>query len=220
MNGSLSARVLVEAIGTFLLALTIQLVVLRAPDLGTFAPLAVGLMLTALVYAGGPVSAAMYNPAIVLVFKLGRKFPARECGPYLIAQVVAALAAAGVALALRGPAEIVLEPSAGAIILAECVFTFALAWVILQVTAPHSRNNAWSGVAIGFVVAGGAYAVGTVSGAAFNPAVWLSLAVTGKIHWHTWWMYGLGEVAGVLLAVGCQRIIEDTPRPCDPTSPS
>ncbi len=70
------------------------------------------------------------------------------------------------------------------------------------------------------MVAGGAYAVGTVSGAAFNPAVWLSLAVTGKVLWHSWWMFGVGVVAGVLLAVGCQRIIEDTPRPCDPTSPS
>ena len=220
MNGTLSARVLVEAIGTFLLALTIQMVVLRAPDLSAFAPLAVGLMLTAIVYAGGPVSAAMYNPAIVLLFRLGRKFPTRECGPYLLAQFVAALAAAGVALVLRGPAEIVLEPSAGSIILAECVFTFALAWIILQVTARHSRNNAWFGLAIGFVVAGGSYAVGTVSGAAFNPAVWLSLAVTGKIAWHTWWMYLLGEVAGVLLAVAFQRVIEQEAPPCEPTSPS
>jgi aquaporin Z len=96
-------------------------------------------------------------------------------------------------------------------IFAEGLFTFALVWVILQVTSPRQKGNGWYGLAIGFTVGAGAYAVGAVSGAAFNPAVWISLACTGKLAWSTWWLYLIGEGLGVLLAVACYFVIEQKP---------
>ena len=208
MSATLTARVMVELIGTFLLALTIQLMVLHAPDLAPVAPLAIALMLAALVYAGGPISAAMYNPAVLAGFVMSKGFPRSEVGPYLGAQLIGAALAAGCGLLLRGHAAVPIEPDPAMAIFAEALFTFALLWVIFQVTSPRQQGNQWFGIAIGAVVGGGAYAVGAISGAAFNPAVWLSLAATGKLAWSTWWMYLIGEGLGVLLAVIVQRIIE------------
>jgi aquaporin Z len=208
MTAPLSARVVVELIGTFLLALTIQMMVLHVPDLAPVAPMAIVLILAAIVYAGGPISGAMYNPAVLLAFVLSKGFPRRDVGPYLGAQLIGAALAAGCALAIRGEAATPIDPSPGLAILAEAIFTFALIWVILQVTSQRNEGNPWFGIAIGCIVGGGAYAVGAVSGAAFNPAVWLSLAATGKLAWSTWWLYVVGEGIGVLLAVAAQRVIE------------
>ncbi len=211
MNAPIAARVMVELIGTFFLALTIQMMALHVPDLSPVAPMAIALVLVALVYAGGPVSGAAYNPAVLLAFVLAKGFPRRDVAPYLGAQLIGAALAAGAALLLRGSAETPIVPPAGMAIFAEGLFTFALVWVILQVTSPRQKGNGWYGLAIGFTVGAGAYAVGAVSGAAFNPAVWISLACTGKLAWSTWWLYLIGEGLGVLLAVACYFVIEQKP---------
>ncbi|MDG1837574.1 MAG: aquaporin [Phycisphaerales bacterium] len=214
MNAPITARAMVELIGTFLLALTIQLMVLHVPDeLSPVAPMAIALVLVALVYAGGPVSGAVYNPAVLLAFVLAKGLPRRDIAPYLGAQIIGAALAAGAALFLRGPAITQIVPSPGMAIFAEALFTFALVWVILQVSNPRQGSNPGYGLAIGFIVGAGAYAVGAASGAAFNPAVWISLACTGKLAWSTWWLYLIGEGLGVLLAVGCYFVIEQEPDP-------
>ena len=57
-------------------------------------------------------------------------------------------------------------------LLAEIIFTFLLVFVILNVaTHPDTKNNQYYGLAIGLTVAAGAFSVGDISGAVFNPAV-------------------------------------------------
>jgi len=57
-------------------------------------------------------------------------------------------------------------------LLCEFLFTFALVWVVLNVaTTPGTAGNSYYGSAIGFTVMLGAYAVGNISGGAFNPAI-------------------------------------------------
>ena len=58
-------KLVVEAIGTFFLVLTIGMVVLD-PGAGDMAPVAIGLVLMVMVYAGGHISGAHYNPAVTL----------------------------------------------------------------------------------------------------------------------------------------------------------
>ncbi len=58
-------KYLVEFIGTFFLVLTIGLVILE-PGAGAMAPIAIGSVLMVMVYAGGHVSGAHYNPAVTL----------------------------------------------------------------------------------------------------------------------------------------------------------
>ena len=64
--------------------------------------------------------------------------------------------------------------------LVELLFTFALMWVILNVAiAKGTADNGFYGIAIGAIVGAGAYAVGPISLAAFNPAVTLALCING-----------------------------------------
>jgi glycerol uptake facilitator-like aquaporin len=68
-------------------------------------------------------------------------------------------------------------PAFGAF-LAEFLFTFALVYVVLNVaTADATQGNSYFGLAIGFTVLAGAFAVGQVSGAAFNPAVAIGASI-------------------------------------------
>ncbi len=56
-------KLLVEFIGTFFLVFTIGCVV-QSPDPGVVAPLAIAGVLIAMIYAGGHISGAHYNPAV------------------------------------------------------------------------------------------------------------------------------------------------------------
>ena len=165
-------RYLTEFIGTFFLVLTIGLSVLSGSAL---APLAIGSALMVMVYMGGHISGAHYNPAVSLAILLRGKMDSRDFVPYLIAQVVGATLGAGAVLMILGstfapaPAP---DASLMAVLLSEFLFTFALALVVLHVaTADDTAGNNYYGLAIGFTVMTGAFAVGPVSGAAFNPAV-------------------------------------------------
>ena len=71
-------------------------------------------------------------------------------------------------------------------LIAEFLYTFALAWVVLNVaTAKGTEGNSFYGLAIGFTVVVGAFAVGGISGGAFNPAIALGAMVTGLFKWAT-----------------------------------
>jgi aquaporin Z len=116
--------------------------------------------------------------------------------PYWGAQLLGAAGAAGViGLALRGaPASSFLPPVVGAF-LAEFLFTFALVYVVLNVaTAKATDGNSYFGLAIGFTVLAGAFAVGQVSGAAFNPAVAIGASIVGQLPWSSLWLYLVAEL--------------------------
>src|SRR5919202_530700 len=94
--------------------------------------------------------------------------------------VAAAAAACTVLFFKQGAAVTPATPSVGPALLAEFLFTFALAYVVLNVaTAAGTAGNSYYGLAIGFTVLTGAYAVGGVSGGVFNPAVAVGITVMG-----------------------------------------
>jgi aquaporin Z len=79
---------------------------------------------------------------------------------------------------------------------AELLFTFALVYVILNVaTAKSTSGNSYFGLAIGFTVLAGAFAVGDVSGGAFNPAVAVAIAAMGLIAWSDLWLFLVANLA-------------------------
>ena len=85
-----------EFIGTFFLVLTVGCTVIPAAS-GVIAPLAIGAALMVMVYAGGHISGAHFNPAVTLaVFTRGR-CEAKDVVPYWVAQLLAGAAAACVA---------------------------------------------------------------------------------------------------------------------------
>ncbi len=108
--------------------------------------------------------------------------------PYWGAQLLgAAITAWIVGFALKG-AAVSIAPVLGAF-LAEFLFTFALVYVVLNVAAVDAtKGNSYFGPAIGFTVLAGAFAVGQVSGAAFNPAVAIGASIRGMLPWPNLWL--------------------------------
>lgn len=163
---------LTEFIGTFFLVFTIGLTVTAGTPL---APLAIGSVLMVMIYMGGHISGAHYNPAVTLAIFIRGKMETKDIAPYMIAQVVGAFLASALVYVM---VDQTFSPTPAAdagtlsVFLAEVLFTFALALVILNVaTAKSTEGNSYYGLAIGFTVLAGAFAVGGISGGAFNPAV-------------------------------------------------
>ncbi len=165
-------KLLTEFIGTFFLVLTIGLTVLIGTE---FAPIAIGSMLMVMVYMGGHVSGAHYNPAVTLAVWMRGKIGSTEGAFYIVTQIAAAFVAALVVYFVNDrPLQVhpAADTSLAEFFLLELLFTFALALVILNVaTAKDTDGNDYYGLAIGFTVLAGAFAAGPISGGAFNPAV-------------------------------------------------
>jgi len=196
-------KYLVEFIGTFFLVFTIGMAVIAPGGAGDMAPIAIGAVLMVMVYAGGHISGAHYNPAVTAaVCGRGKCAPA-DVVPYMIAQSLAAVCAASLAPFLKVDEVITpITAHAGPVLISEALFTFALCWVVLNVaTARANAGNSYYGLAIGFIVVAGAYSVGAISGGAFNPAVTIGLGVMGIINWPDIWMYLVGQFGGAILAV-------------------
>ena len=188
---------LVEFIGTFFLFLVISLST-RVVDAPLLAPVAIGLGLSVMVYAGGRISGAHYNPAVSLAAAIRGALPFAQVLPYWISQIAGAVAAALVAFLLVGPEGItVIQAEPGKIFLAELIFTAALAYVVMNVaTAKKAEGNSYYGVAIGATVMTAALCVGPVSGGAFNPAVAIAACVSGLFVWSQLWIYVVACLAG------------------------
>lgn len=184
-----------EFIGTFFLVLVIGL---------SGNPLAIGSILMVMVYMGGHISGAHYNPAITLALLMRKKIGSTEAVTYMVVQVIGALMAALFVYLLTGetfgPA-----PKVGYNILKsvfiEGAFTFALASVVLNAAATKATSgNSYFGLAIGFTVLAGAIAGGPISGGAFNPAVGIGPLVIGTAFGgadiSNIWIYLVGPFGG------------------------
>ena len=197
------AKLVTEFVGTFIFLTAIAL----SGNAGSLAPLLVGIALTSMVYMGGHVSGAHYNPAVSFALFLRRAIGPSTMGLYWLTQIVAGILAFGFAF-LVGARIPGVHPGPGvywySALAAEIAFTAALALVVLNVAATReTAGNSYYGIAIGFAVAAGAFAVGPVSGAAFNPAVAIGATVVSAVSssgtWSDLWIYIAGPVLGAAL---------------------
>lgn len=203
-------RYATEFAGTFFLVLTIGLTVVQDVSI---APLAIGAVLMVMVYMGGHISGAHYNPAISLAILLRGKLDRRDLLPYILMQIAGA-AAAALAVRLLTGRFLTVAPGPGVspavALAAEFLFAFALSLVILNAaTSPRTRGNSYYGLAIGFTVMTGAFAVGGISAGVFNPAVGtgaILAALAGGGSLSNLWIYWVGPVAGAALAVPVYRL--------------
>ena len=197
------AKLIVEFIGTFFLVFTIGQTVVNpgaVPD--GFAPLAIASALMVMIYAGGHISGGHYNPAVTLGIAIRGKCPWSDVPGYMIAQVLAAVAAALVTTFLKSVPDVktvdvpVIEG-----LIAEFLFTFALVYVVLHVaTSKGTAGNSFYGLAIGFTVLTGAYAVGGISGGAFNPAVAVGITILKLKSIASIWIFLVGDFVGAVAA--------------------
>ena len=189
-------KYLVELVGTFFLVFTIGCTVV-GNGAGALAPLAIGSALMVMVFAGGHISGGHYNPAVTLGVWLRGKCEVKDVAPYMIFQVIGSVfAALAVKYLKTGAAVTPMSLNTLPALLAEFLFTFALVFVVLNTaTAKGTAGNSFYGLAIGFTVMSGAYAVGNISGAALNPAVAVGISVIGLAAWPSIWVYWLAEFA-------------------------
>jgi aquaporin Z len=195
-------KYIAEFIGTFFLVLTVGCTVIGAGT-GVIAPLAIGAALMVMVFAGGHISGAHYNPAVTIGVFIRGKVNATDVVPYVVAQLAgAALAAMAVTKSLRAGAAVTpIAPHVGPALLAEFLFTFALVYVVLNAaTAEGTSGNSFYGLAIGMTVTTGAFAVGDISGGAFNPAVALGICLLGISTWANIWIYLVANFAAAIVA--------------------
>ncbi len=210
-------KYIVEFIGTFFLVLTIVCVVNSATDanqLGLVAPLAIGSALMVMVFAGGHISGAHYNPAVTLGVLMRGKVGAGDAPMYMIAQILGGIAAAVLGAAVMGKGTMMggsgMPDNMAAAFCAEMLGTFALVWVVLQTaTAKGTAGNSFYGLAIGFTVLAMAYALGGFgTGGCFNPAVAIGAAFNGLASWGTAGLAIGADLVGAALAAIVYKVCD------------
>jgi aquaporin Z len=213
-------KLIVEAIGTFFLVLTIGQVVID-PGAGAMGPLAIGGMLMVMVYAGGHISGAHYNPAVTLAVYIRGKATLNDMLGYWAAQFIGAALAGLVVNLFKADAMFTTAPlPLGPSLLGEFIFTFALAYVVLNVaTAKGTEGNSYYGLAIGMTVSAGAFAVGPISGGVFNPAVAVGAFVMSLIRAADIWVFFVAPIGGAALAAIAFRALDlDNDKPTTATA--
>ena len=199
-------KYIVELIGTFFLVFTVGNTVIGKSDV---APLAIGLSLAVMIFAGGHISGGHFNPAVTLGVWLRGKCDAKDVVPYIAAQIIGAVLAAFAVKFLQGTGGTAGDVKLGPAFVAELIGTFALVWVILNVaTTKANANNSFYGLAIGMTVTAMAFALGPISGAAFNPAVAIGAVAMGLIKSGNLWIYLVACPLGGLIAAQVFKTIK------------
>ena len=203
-----------EFIGTFFLVLVIGL---------TGNPIAIGIMLMVMVYMGGHISGAHYNPAVSIAMIIRGLLSVKEAIKYILSQLSGAILAV---LLVNWLSESILEllpmkvgpnPNVSPIqiLIVEAIFTFALVLVILNVaTNPKTEGNSYYGLAIGFTIMAAAFAGGGISGGVYNPAVGTGPILIDAIMGDggtlsNLWYYLVGPIAGAVLATYVYKLTTD-----------
>src|SRR4029077_18622436 len=183
--------------------------------IGPLAPLPIGTGLMAMVYMGGHISGAHYNPAVSLGAFLSGKLGGVDMLGYWAAQLV------GGALAFTfgylvsnhtpgihpGPKVQVFQALA-----VEIVFTAALVMVVLAVAASKAtQGNSFYGLAIGFTIMAAVFTGGPISGGAFNPSVGVAATLGSVLFasggWSDLWIYIVGPFIGAAIGAGVHRLL-------------
>ena len=158
-------KYIIEFLGTLFLVLIIGL---------SQNPIAIGLGLAVLVYMGAHISGAHYNPAVSLSMLINKQIQLKEFSFYVASQLLGSVVATYLVVSLGNEDFNVVSNTSdiSSFFLAEILFTFLLVFVILNVALNKNlKGNQFYGLAIGLTVTAGAFSVGDISGAVFNPAV-------------------------------------------------
>jgi MIP family channel proteins len=168
-----------------------------------------GAVVTALIYSLGHISGAHFNPAVTLAFWSGGFFRRSLVLPYIVAQVLGAIAASGllrISLGAIGNLGATLPRNGDwlqALIL-ETVLTFILMLVIFGSGLDRRAPIGFAGIAIGLTVALEAACMGPITGASMNPARSIAPALVSG-NWQHHWIYWIAPIAGAQLAMVTYR---------------
>lgn len=211
-------RLVAEGVDTFFLVLigpgAVMVDAYSGGAIGhTGVALAFAFVVTAMVYALGHLSGAHINPAVTIGFWSVRRFPGRELGPYLVAQLLGAVAASAFLRGVLGPVGHVgaTLPSlpVGAAFAVEWLLSFVLMFVIMAVATDERAANGFAGVAVGLTVGFCALTGGPLTGASMNPARTFGPALVGGI-WTAHWIYWAAPITAMVAAARLYDFLRGT----------
>ena len=239
MDASLGRRLCAEALGTALLIIFGPGSVVAALYLGDgeldyaglgMISLSFGLVVALVIYAFGTTSGAHINPAVTISLAATGRFPWRDVGPYVLVQLLGAVAGALLVVAAFGT-ESVDVSNVGAVsfgpgvgypqaILAEAIATYLLVLTIFALAVDTRAPVGWAGLMIGLSVTCVILVVGPLTGAAVNPArafgPFAGAAIAGgDVPWSQLPAYVVGSLLGGLAAAFSYDLIA-RPRAHDP----
>ncbi|MFN6465551.1 MAG: MIP/aquaporin family protein [Nostoc sp. DedVER02] len=209
---------LAEGIGTFILVFAgTGAVMVNSISGGSVTHIGIsfvfGAVVTALIYGIGHLSGAHFNPAVTLAFWTSGFFPKRRVLPYILGQLVGAIAASALLLISFGRvanlgATLPLNGNWLQSLVLEFVLTFILMFVILGSGLDRRAHIGFAGLAIGLTVGMEAAFMGPITGASMNPARSFGPALVGGI-WQHHWVYWLAPIFGAQLAVIIYRLLSN-----------
>jgi MIP family channel proteins len=171
------------------------------------AALVSGFAVTAMIVAFGEVSGAHFNPAVTIALAVSKAFSWKHVAPYVIAQLLGGIVAAGVAFLLFGVASGTHAPAVASLqaIFIEIILTLFL---MLTIYGLDKQTRTGSALVVGMVVIVDVLLGGPVTGGSMNPARSLGPALfAGGAALAHYYIYVIGPLFGVLLATGIHKIL-------------
>lgn len=200
---------LAEAIGTFILVFAgTGAVMVNKISQNAITHLGIsfvfGAVVAALIYSLGHISGAHLNPAVSLALWTSGFFPKQRVLPYILAQLLGAIAASSLLLISLGKvanlgATLPLNDNWLQSLVLEFILTFILMLVIFGSACDRHAPNGFAGLAIGLTVGLEAAFMGPITGASMNPARSFAPAFVGVI-WQHHWIYWVAPILGAQLA--------------------
>jgi aquaporin Z len=218
MSGTALKSVVAEFVGTFVLVAT------AGAASGVAAPIAVGSALMVMVYAFGSVSGGILNPAVAIAVWLHGtpQWDLQKVVFFIAAETAGAVAGAAYAITVA-KSPVLLGAGAGftgyGVFISEAIYTAMLTLVVLRVCCSYTPpDQEYFGLAIGFVIVAGGYAVSHISGAIFNPAATIGFAVVSQQSGWWWLAYVAAQICGSLVATITNRFLLDPRKDGSPPS--
>ncbi len=211
-------EIVAEAIGTFTIVFAgTGAVIVNNISGGAITHLGIsfvfGAVVTALIYSIGHLSGAHFNPAVTLAFWTSGFFPKRRIIPYILAQLIGAIAASILLRISLGKvanlgATLPLNGNWLQSFVLETVLTFILMFVIFGSGLDRRAHIGFAGLAIGLTVGVEAAFMGPITGASMNPARSFAPALVGGI-WQHHWLYWVAPILGAQIAVVIYRLLSN-----------
>lgn len=203
-------KLITELVGAF----GFMSVIALSGPIGLLAPLAIGGALMVMVYMGGHISGAHYNPAVSFAMFLRRKIGAGDMVAYWAAQMIGAALAFTFGYIVSGTSPGIHPGRHFQVLQAlgvEIAFTAVLALVILNVAATKAtQGNSYYGLAIGFTIIAAVFAGAPISGGAYNPAVGFGATLGSALFagggWSDLWVYIVGPFVGGAIGAGIHQL--------------
>ena len=227
---TLSKKLAAEGVGTFVFVLVGAgsavgagtLLNGNSASLLLVGALANGLGLAMAVTGTMGISGGALNPAVALSLWVGKKLPSRDVVPYILVEMVGAVAA-GLALVALFPSSLGAPVHWGSPTLSglldawqgigiEAILTFVLVFAVFA-TAVDSRAPRIGGLGIGLAVVADVFVAGNLTGAAMNPARALGPMVSASFYPGYWYIYVVGPFLGGIVAALVYRFAIEGPNP-------